>query len=173
MIARLHGFAWIVAVVVLSGCATMYNPGSQTMPVTSTPTGATVFIDGEPMGTTPLTLTLNNRSPVTLTLRLPDGRERTVELERRFDNVSFAVSLVPAAAVVGGVVVGGILFGPASPPEASGLSTSSTPPPLGPLFYGLGLIAGTGLSLVSFGVDAVTGSWYRLLPGEVLVVFDD
>ena len=106
----------------------MYNPGSQSVPVASTPRGATVFIDGEPMGMTPLTLTLNNRAPVTLTLRLPDGRERTVELERRFDNVSFTVSLVPAAAVVGGIVVADwVLLGPASPPGTAGLSTSSTP----------------------------------------------
>ena len=106
MIAMLHNFAWIVVVVALSGCATLYDPGSQAMPVASAPTGATVFIDGEPMGTTPLTLTLDNRAPVTLTLRLPDGRERTVELERRFDNVSFTVSLVPAA-LVGGPWSGG------------------------------------------------------------------
>ena len=41
------------------------------------------------------------------------------------------------------------------------------------MVYGLGLIAGAGVSVVSFGVDAATGSWYRLLPGEVMVVFDD
>jgi len=171
MIAKLHGFAWIVVVaVVLSGCATMYNPGSQTLPVASTPTGATVFIDGEPMGTTPLTLTLYNRAPVTLTLRLPDGRERTIELERRFDTVSFAVSLVPAAVVAGGAVLFEMEYG--SSPGTSGLSTSS--PTLGPgPFYLLGLIAGAGVSVVSFGCDALTGSWCHLLPGEVMVVFDD
>ncbi len=171
MIAKLHGFAWIVVVaVVLSGCATMYNPGSQTLPVASTPTGATVFIDGEPMGTTPLTLTLYNRAPVTLTLRLPDGRERTIELERRFDTVSFAVSLVPAAVVAGGAVIFEMEYG--SPPGTSELTTSS--PTLGPgPFYLLGLIAGAGVSVVSFGFDALMGSWFRLLPGEVMVVFDD
>jgi hypothetical protein len=172
MIARLHGFTWIVVVVLLSGCATMYNPGSQTVPVASTPTGATVFIDGEPMGTTPLTLTLNNQAPVTLTLRLPDGRERTVELERRFDDTSFTVSLVPAA-VVGGVVVGGMLF--SSPVSTSGISASSSPPGwlVTGFFQFVGVVAGAGVSVVSFGVDAATGSWFRLLPGEVLVVFDD
>ncbi len=173
MIAMVRNVAWIVAVVVLSGCATMVNPGSQAMPVASTPTGATVLIDGEPMGTTPLTLTLNNRAPVTLTLRLPDGRERTVELERRLDNVSFTVSLLPAAALVGGAIVGGMLI--SSPVGTSGLATSSSPPAglVGVLVYGLGLVAGAGVSVVAFGIDAATGSWYRLLPGEVMVVFDD
>jgi hypothetical protein len=172
VIAMVRNFAWLIVVVVLSGCATMYNPGSQAMPVASAPTGATVFVDGEHMGTTPLTLTLNNRSPVTLTLRLSDGRERTVELERRFDNVAFTVSLVPAA-LVGGALVAGMLI--SSPTGASGLSTSSTPPEglIGALAYALGLVAGAGVSVVSFGVDAATGSWYRLLPGEVMVVFDD
>lgn len=172
MIAMLHNVAWIVVVVALSGCATMYNPGSQAMPVASTPTGATVFIDGEPMGTTPLTLTLDNRAPVTLTLRLPDGRERTVELERRFDNVSFTVSLVPVA-LLGGAVVGGMLI--SSPVGTSGLSTSSSPPAwiAEGFIQLLVLVAGTGVSVVSFGVDAATGSWYRLLPNEVMVVFDD
>jgi hypothetical protein len=62
-----------------------------------------------------------------------------------------------------------------SPTGASGLSTSSTPPEglIGALAYALGLVAGAGVSVVSFGVDAATGSWYRLLPGEVMVVFDD
>ena len=165
--------ALFVMVVVLSGCATMYNPGAQDVPVNSAPTGATVFIDGELVGTTPLTLTLNNRSPVTLTLRLPDGRERSVELERRFDGVSFTVSLLPAAAVVSGVIIAGVRS--ASPSPSSFVERSSHPPAF--LIDGLRLLlvatAGTGVSVVSFGVDAATGSWYQLLPGEVMVVFDD
>lgn len=124
------------------------------------------------MGTTPLTLTLDNRAPVTLTLRLPDGREQTVDLERRFDDASFTVNLVPAA-LVGGAAVAGMLF--SSTAGASGLSVSSIPLVglLLTVVVGLGLIAGAGVSVVSFGVDAATGSWYRLLPGEIMVVFDD
>lgn len=46
----------------LGGCALLYNPVSQSVPVTSAPTGAEVWIDGEFVGTTPVTVELNARS---------------------------------------------------------------------------------------------------------------
>ena len=153
-----------VVLVFASGCAAMYNPNPQAVPVDSVPVGAEVFVDGEFKGLTPLTLDVDNRASVTLTLRLPDGREREVLLERRFDGVSFAVSLVPAA-VVGGVV----LYSGARAANARDAGE----------LIGYGLLAvvvgygGTGVSAVSIVLDAATGRWYRLAPGSIVIVFDE
>ncbi len=40
--------------LVVSGCATMFTPGIQAVPVASTPQGAEVFIDGDFVGVTPI-----------------------------------------------------------------------------------------------------------------------
>ena len=37
---------------------------------------------------------------------------------------------------------------------------------------GIGIAVGLGSAAVNVGVDASSGRWYRLTPGEVLVVFD-
>lgn len=52
----------IMMVAFLSvGCATLGRQTSQKVPVTSTPTGATVRVDGKIRGATPLTLTVSRR----------------------------------------------------------------------------------------------------------------
>jgi hypothetical protein len=131
-----------------------------------------VFVAGEFRGTTPLTLRLDNRAPTTLTLRLPDGRERTVDLERQFHGESFALSLVPVA-LTGGALLA--IRSSLSGVVVSGVTTSSHMP--GFVVYAFTYvpvaIAGTTVSVISIGVDAATGRWYRLMPGEVVVVFDD
>ncbi len=104
MVTGLRSTAMALATVVLSGCAALYNPATQSVAVDSVPLEPSVFVDGEFRGTTPLTLRLDNRTPTTMTLRLPEGRERTVVLDRQFHGQSFAVSLVPAA-LTGGALL--------------------------------------------------------------------
>ena len=49
-----------IPLLVLSsgGCATMFTPSFQEVPVASTPEGAEVWIDGEFVGVTPVTVTV-------------------------------------------------------------------------------------------------------------------
>jgi len=54
-------FAIVTTVFLLTGCASIIHGPSQTVEVTSTPSGATVYIDGEDMGKTPRTLTLRRK----------------------------------------------------------------------------------------------------------------
>ena len=153
-----------VVLVLASGCALMYNPNPQAVPVDSVPVGAEVFVDGEFMGVTPLILDVDNRASATLTLRLPDGREREVLLERRFDGASFAVSLVPAA-----VVGGAVLYGESRMARATSGGEW--------FFVGvitvIGGISGAGVAAFSIGLDAATGRWFRLAPDTLVIAFDD
>ncbi len=61
---RVLSLSILVAIVVLSGCATVFLGNIRTIPVSSTPDGAEVYINGQFKGTTPLTLTLNNTEAV-------------------------------------------------------------------------------------------------------------
>lgn len=154
----------VVVLVLVSGCAAMYNPHPQVVPVDSVPPRASVYVDGEFRGVTPLMLDLDNRSPLTITLRHLDWREQEVVLERRFDGASLAMSIVPED-VVGSVV----LF------ADSQMASASSPG----AWLGYGLVAsvaaygGTGVAALSIVLDAATGRWYRLAPDTVVIVFDD
>jgi hypothetical protein len=65
-----------ILIVALSGCATIFKGGTQEVPVSSTPRGAEIFINGVSYGTTPTSLQLEVNRSYTIVLRL-DGEERT------------------------------------------------------------------------------------------------
>ncbi|MDF2939608.1 MAG: hypothetical protein K0R66_250 [Gammaproteobacteria bacterium] len=48
--------------LLLTGCATMFGDNGRSVAVTSTPAGAKVFLNGEPVGVTPTTVTLASLS---------------------------------------------------------------------------------------------------------------
>ena len=54
----------------LTSCATLFSPQPQAVPVNSQPAGAEVFVNGEPMGHTPVTLNLDARQTYEVSLRL-------------------------------------------------------------------------------------------------------
>lgn len=56
------------------GCATLFNSGSKDVSLNTDPTGATVLVDGNRRGTTPMTLELDNNSSHTVTFQM-DGHE--------------------------------------------------------------------------------------------------
>ena len=53
--------AAIAAVLSLNACATIMHGGKQNVGINSTPSGATVFIDGQNMGVTPANLNLSRK----------------------------------------------------------------------------------------------------------------
>ncbi len=57
-----HKIAPVVAVLAAAGCATMANGTTQRIRVTSDPLGASVFLDGRPVGTTPTQIAVSRRS---------------------------------------------------------------------------------------------------------------
>ena len=60
----------LTVIVVLSGCATIFLGNIRTIPVSSSPDGAEVYINGQFKGKTPLTLTLNNTEAVVWNVKM-------------------------------------------------------------------------------------------------------
>jgi hypothetical protein len=146
----------LAALVVLStSCAVLYSGKTQTVPITSQPPHAEVFVDGVSVGFTPVELELERGREHTVVVRLA-GREQTVVLRCGTQTVPVVLDLVPV------VLSGGVLA----------------------TLYGTGLIhqaptefatAAWGLVAVSFTpllVDVGTGALNELKPGEVIVAFD-
>jgi hypothetical protein len=153
--------AGAAAIVLLSGCAALFAPDPQPVPVDTRPPGAGVYVDGEYRGTTPLTLELDGRATHDVTLRL-DDQERTIQLTSSVGATWVALDVVP------GLALAGASFAVAS--TGSGYVDS-----FGELLAvfggGVGMAIGAGSAAVAVGVDAATGRWYRLSPGDIVVEF--
>lgn len=57
--------------VVLTSCATLLGRGPDVVPLNTLPSGAYVFVNGEPMGRTPTQVTLDRDQPARIQLYLP------------------------------------------------------------------------------------------------------
>ena len=93
-----------------SGCATMFNPRHQEVPVTSTPEGAEVWIDGEVVGVTPVTVTVKADENHEVVVKLGD-EERAWALERRKSaggvlGLAGDVLILVPTGLVGGILIG-------------------------------------------------------------------
>ena len=96
--------ASVAAVLAAAGCATMANGTTQRIRVTSDPPGASVFLDGRPVGTTPTQITASrrNREPV-IGIQKEGFQPATYRIERREDwstvlwDVALGVAIVATA----------------------------------------------------------------------------
>lgn len=55
----MHKFGLLIALALLPGCATLFGESTQMVQFTSKPEGAEVILDGQPIGHTPLTYTID------------------------------------------------------------------------------------------------------------------
>lgn len=67
-----------VAILLLSGCATVANPGPDRVQVDSDPSGATVYVDGQPAGETPTTVDLHRDNPGEIEIELEGYETKTI-----------------------------------------------------------------------------------------------
>lgn len=81
-----------------AACATIVQGSNQDIAVNSTPAGASVTVDGQPMGTTPATLKLSRGNAHTLRLDLAGYAPYEMQLERKMSGW-----------VWGNIVFGGIV----------------------------------------------------------------
>lgn len=90
----------LIAASLLStaACATIMQGSEQEISVDSTPAGASISVDGQPMGTTPAVLRLARRDTHTLRLDLPGYAPYEMELTRKLSNW-----------VWGNIVFGGVI----------------------------------------------------------------
>lgn len=82
----------------LAGCATIVASGPDLVPVNSTPSGATVYLDDVPVGVTPTTLTLKRSSEGQIRIELPGYQPVYVSQGKVFNGW-----------FVGNIVLGGLI----------------------------------------------------------------
>jgi hypothetical protein len=120
-----------------------------------------VYVTANTAARPPVTLELYGRATHDVALRL-DDQERTIQLTSSVDATWVALDVVP------GPVLAGASFAVASRGQESLDSFGDVVMILG----GAGGHAiGAASVAVAVGVDAATGRWYRLSPGEIVVEF--
>ena len=119
----------VAAVLASAGCATMANGTTQRIRVTSDPPGASVFLDGRPVGTTPTQITASrrNREPI-IEIEKEGFQPAAYRLERREDwsTVLWDVALGVAITAATGRLM--LEHDEATPPSASSSSPSGPAP---------------------------------------------
>lgn len=74
--------ALLAAALLLQGCGTIMKGTTQKIPVTSTPPGAKVFVDGELAGTAPVMLRLKKRSTALIRVESPGSTPQEIQITR-------------------------------------------------------------------------------------------
>ncbi len=75
--AAVATLAWLT-----TGCATVLGSKQHDFSFDSAPTGAQVFVDGNPVGTTPLTVNLSNTQSHTVVFKKPGFAEIGCQLQK-------------------------------------------------------------------------------------------
>ena len=156
------GIVLVVLAIGLGGCATLFTRPSQHVPIDSIPPAAQVFVDGTFVGTTPITIELEKRTEHEVLLRLGD-QEQSVTLRSGIDGAYVALDVAPGLVTAG---ASALVFATTDFSNTRGLGWAV------PGIASIGIVVGLGSAVINVAVDAGTGRWYRLTPGEVLVVFD-
>jgi hypothetical protein len=132
-------------------CATIFNGTSQKIPVTSTPSGVRVIVDGEARGVTPLVLKLKKKKGQFLRLEKPGYVPVEMRLMRQ-------INLLPSAAgnfFLGGMGAGWLL----------NLSYSATKD----ISSEAGYLIIFGSWAATVMVDILTGAAYKLMPDHLIL----
>lgn len=75
----------VVLSLVLAGCATLFAPGPDLVPVDSEPAGARVYLDGRLVGATPTIVVVNRKDAGLLRIELPGYEPLTLDLDKEFN----------------------------------------------------------------------------------------
>ena len=78
-------FALVIAVLALSGCASLFGSHQKSFDFSSEPDGAEVFLDGASIGTTPVKVPLDNHKEYVFTFRKEGYRDVTCTLLKGTD----------------------------------------------------------------------------------------
>ena len=102
-----------IAVVVITapGCMTLYGGATQRVRVVSTPPDAQVFLDGQPVGVTPVDVTVSRRNPRPVISIEKDGYPTYRRRPQRSDSVGRILGSVGIGAGLGFVAAIAIIGG--------------------------------------------------------------
>jgi len=81
-------FASVFCIAYFIGCATIVRGTSQTITINSNVSGASVELDGAPVGVTPFTGKIKKGKDKTITIRKQGYGTQSITLEREFDMVA-------------------------------------------------------------------------------------
>ena len=98
MFRKLFWALLAVSVLVATGCATIVSTKTQLVSFQSSPAGATVLIDGRPIGQTPLSLQLERKNNQALVIRKEGYKEFSTTMSTTLNGWFF-----------GNIVLGGLL----------------------------------------------------------------
>ena len=73
----------VLASLMMAGCATIMQGSKQQVGISSSPSGATIFVDDQRVGTTPATVPLARKSAHTVRLELAGYQPYEIALSRR------------------------------------------------------------------------------------------
>jgi hypothetical protein len=73
----------MLGLLLMGGCATLMQGSKQNVGFSSTPSGATIFVDNQQMGVTPATVALKRKSNHTVRLELAGYQPYEVALSRK------------------------------------------------------------------------------------------
>jgi hypothetical protein len=83
-----HALAIIVISSIITGCAGIIKGTDQTVTFTSEPSNATVMIDGQNRGKTPLTIKLKKNAYSSIMIKKKGYRSVTRPLEKKYDGTA-------------------------------------------------------------------------------------
>ena len=75
-------------IIICSSCASIFSGTTQNINFESSPSGATIFLDGDRVGTTPLTLKLKKKKYSSLRIELEGYNTITRQLDKEFDLIT-------------------------------------------------------------------------------------
>ncbi len=158
MTEKIRQLIVLVLLIGTAGCATLFAPEEQAVPVRSQPAGAEVFLDGERVGRTPLILTLRREGTYRLRL-VHGGQERTATLTSEVSGTYLALDVLPGLGLAGASIA---LATACDDPYVCLFAASAA---------STGIAVGLGASASASATDAISGAWIRLRPVEVAVNF--
>jgi hypothetical protein len=73
----------VLLALAVTGCATLFASHSKDLSLTSSPVGAEVFVDGNPVGVAPVKFNVNNHKSHVITFKLAGHQPATCTLDTR------------------------------------------------------------------------------------------
>ena len=137
------------------GCATISSNWGQKIPVTSSPMGAKIFVDGKERGETPMELALKRKQDHLIRIELEGYDPYEISIGRKKS---------PWKSIIGNMIIGGLPFGMAA--ERVWGERLSQDKSLAGEYFWYGFIAGFAAFMI---VDLATGSMEYLAPKKVVV----